>query len=72
MAHRMKLDPEHEAILLRAARIVPDEARDEFFEHVSTALKHLRQITLTDVCHACAAGLELFREGTVRRHAGYG
>ena len=61
----MKLDPECEAIILRAARRVPDALSDNFFWEVATRLKFLRHITETDVRHTSAAvlfvvgGLEL-------------
>jgi hypothetical protein len=53
----MKLDPECEAIILRAARRVPDALRDNFFWEVATRLKFLRHITETDVRHTSAAVL---------------
>jgi hypothetical protein len=67
----MILSPECEAIILRAARRVPDALRDSFFSEVATRLKFLRHITETDVRHTSAAVLMgLLEESKQRRAAG--
>ena len=67
----MILSPECEAIILRAARRVPDALRDTFFSEVATRLKFLRHITETDVRHTSAAVLVgLLEESKQPRAAG--
>jgi len=51
----MKLDSEQETILLKAAPLVDDHARDGFFAHVAARLVLLREISVTDIRHACGS-----------------
>jgi hypothetical protein len=74
----MDLDPDAEAILLKAARSIPDAHRQSFFDLVADRLRRLRYIALTDVRHACAIGVQKFggvgfdRGGVKQKRAGYG
>jgi hypothetical protein len=65
---KFNLDPMAESVLLRASRLVPDHARDQFFSAVADRLRHLRWIELTDVRAACAVALRDFG-GLDRRRA---
>lgn len=66
----MTLDPESQSSLMRAARLVPDAARDSFFSEVAARLKHLRQITPTDTRYACSAVLGELRHDSRRLRTG--
>jgi hypothetical protein len=58
----MKLDSEQETILLKAAPLVDDHARDEFFAHVAARLVLLREISVTDIRHACGSVIAALRD----------
>jgi hypothetical protein len=59
----MKLDAMQESILLRAARLVDDDFRDEFFALVAAKLSHLGdEIFPSDVRHACGSAIVVIRE----------
>jgi hypothetical protein len=66
----MKLEPEYEAIILRAARRLPDALRDNFFSEVATRLKFLRHVMETEVRHTSAAALVGLLEESKQRRAG--
>jgi hypothetical protein len=67
----MRLEPECEAALMRAARMVADEDRDQFFEIVASQLRHLSFISLTDVRYASSAAIQAIKEAELaKRRAG--
>ena len=50
-----ELDPDHEAVMLRAARQITDDAvRGEFFKHCADLLRPIRHINFRDVANAVA------------------
>ena len=53
----IELAPEQEAALLQAARRVRDIERDEFFEHVASLLRPIRELRPSDVHHAISVAL---------------
>ena len=52
-------------VLLRAARLVPDDDRDAFFSAVHSCLAPLREVRATDVRHACSAVMAELRVANV-------
>ena len=58
----MKLDSEQECILLKAAPLIDDHARDEFFALVAARLVLLREISVTDIRHACGSVIVALRD----------
>jgi hypothetical protein len=53
----IELPPEQEAALLKAARRVPEHARDDFFKDVADLLRPIRDLRPSDVHHAVAVAL---------------
>lgn len=63
----MQLTEECEVALLRVARFVSDDDRDQFFDLVATDLRPLREIGLTDIRYAASSAVQILRPQHAKR-----
>jgi hypothetical protein len=66
----MDLDDECSSILQRSSRLVPDDARDEFFAYVAGRLRNLRYVHATDTRAVCAQAVQIYAPGWRQKRQG--